>query len=123
MVVGEGQAYTNAQWLSRHLRSLGYDFFHIDSSYAYSLGEYTSPNAAMFPRGMRRLGGDIAALGLKLAVWVAPFEVGVHSRIFQHHKDWLVRNARGQPIEFPAIEEVQARSCILDTRQPGAQAY
>ena len=123
MSVNEGQAYTNAQWLAQHLKTFGYDFFEIDSPYTYSLGEYPHPNARMYPHGMRKLGTDVSLLGLNFGVWVAPFEVGEHSWVYKHHKDWLVRDARGQPIEFPAIQEVSERFCVLDVTHPGAQEY
>jgi hypothetical protein len=123
MTVNQGQAYTNAQWLAQHLKPLGYDFFQIDSPYAYTLGEATAVNAAMYPHGMWTLARDISSLGLKLGLWVAPFEVGERSWVAHHHRDWLVRNASGQPIEFPVIQEVQERFFVLDVTHPGAQRY
>ena len=31
-------------------------------------------------------------------IWTAPFEVSERSWIYQNHPDWLVHNAKGQPI-------------------------
>lgn len=120
--VNEGQAATNAQWLSEHLKQLGYDFFQIDSPYLYSFGEYTHPNARMYPHGMRNLAAEVSQLGLKFGIWVSPFEVGERSWVFKQHQDWLLRNSRGQPIVGPEVE-LKERFGILDTTHPGAQAY
>ncbi|MGO9086769.1 MAG: glycoside hydrolase family 36 protein [Candidatus Sulfotelmatobacter sp.] len=120
--VNEGQAATNAQWLAQHLKRLGYDFFQIDSPYLYSFGEYTHPNARMYPHGMRELGAEVSELGLKFGIWVSPFEVGERSWVFKHHQDWLLQNSRGQPIVGPPVE-LNERFSILDTTHPGAQAH
>jgi len=124
MTLDEGSVYTNAQWMAQHLRPLGYDFLHVDAGYQYSVSEFTTTNAAQFPHGMRQLAADISRLGLKLALWVAPLEVGERSWVSQNHKDWLVRNARGKPIKFPAgFDPDKEPFFVLDATNPGAQEY
>ena len=56
-------ALSNAQWLSEHLKDLGFDFFHFDAGYAYADGEYTTANAILFPDGMQELGHKVCQLG------------------------------------------------------------
>lgn len=123
--ITEGNLYTNAQWLAQHLKALGYDCFHVDSGYAYAPGEYTTLNAARFPHGMRRLAHDIRGLGLRLFLWTAPFYVGEHSWVYEHHKEWLVRNVRGLPTRI--IGKVRGQEgqdiYVLDATHPGAQEY
>jgi hypothetical protein len=46
--LNEGAALTNAQWEAEHLKSLGYNIFHIDEGYQYARGEYITPNATCF---------------------------------------------------------------------------
>lgn len=121
--VNEGQAYTNIEWLAQHLKQLGYDFIQIDSPYTYSLGEYTHANTGMYPHGLRALGSKVSSRGLNFGIWVAPFQVGEQSWVFKHHKEWLVRNARGLPIKLPGVTEVQEPFSILDPTHPGAQEY
>jgi hypothetical protein len=122
--ITQGAALTNAQWLAEHLKTLGYDFFHFDLGYGYSRGEYATPNASQFPRGMQDLTRIICRLGLKVGVWTAPFEVGDRSWIYQHHQDWLVHNAHGDPISIGDAEEVAGeRLFVLDVTHPGAQEY
>ena len=122
--ITEGTALTNAQWLAEHLKPLGYDYFHFDLGYGYSRSEYATPNASQFPRGMGDLTHRIARLGLKVGVWTAPFEVGERSWIYEHHKDWLVHNAHGDPISIGDAEEVKGeRLFVLDVTHPDAQEY
>ena len=122
--ITEGTALTNAQWLAEHLKPLGYDYFHFDLGYAYSRSEYATPNASQFPRGMLDLTHNIGRLGLKVGVWTAPFEVGERAWIYEHHKDWLVHNAKGDPISIGEAEEVPGeRLFVIDVTHPDAQEY
>jgi alpha-galactosidase len=122
--ITQGAALTNAQWLTEHLEELGYDYFHFDLGYAYARSEYATPNASQFPGGMRDLTHRICRLGLKVGVWTAPFEVGERALIYEHHKDWLVHNAHGDPISIGKAEEVEGeRLFVLDVTHPDAQEY
>jgi alpha-galactosidase len=116
---------TNAQWMAESLTKYGYNYFHIDSGYEYAPGEYETPNAARFPRGVRPVAQDIARLGFKVALWTAPFYVGTDSRTWELHKDWLVHNAQGAPIRIMRKARAQEGQDIyvLDTTHPGAQEY
>jgi hypothetical protein len=122
--ITEGAALTNAQWLADNLKDLGYDYFHFDMGYGYARGEYTTPNASQFPRGMWDLTHRICRLGLKVGIWTAPFEVAERAWIYEHHKDWLLHNAHGDPISIGKAEEVEGeRLFVLDVTQPDAQEY
>jgi hypothetical protein len=122
--ITQGAALTNAEWLAENLKMLGYDYFHFDLGYAYSRSEYTTPNASQFPNGMWDLTHRICRLGLKVGVWTAPFEVGERAWIYEHHKDWLLHNAHGDPISIGNAEEVEGeRLFVLDVTHPDAQEY
>ncbi len=122
--ITEGNTWTNAQWLAEHLKHLGFDYFHLDLGYAYARGEYTTPNAAQFPNGLEPLTRKIARLGLKMGFWTAPFEVSGRSWVYEHHKDWLVHNAQGEPIQIGVGTEAGRETLfVLDTTNPGAQQY
>jgi len=124
----EGTALTNATWLAQNLKDLGYDFFHIDEGYQYARGEYTTPDANLFPNGMRALERKITRLGLTPGIWTAPFEVSERSWVYENHKDWLVHNAAGQPIHAGSVIHRQNQApldplYVLDSTNPGAQGY
>jgi hypothetical protein len=118
-----GAALTNAAWEAQHLKAYGYDLFHIDEGYQYARGDYISPNATLFPDGMARLEYAIRGLGLTPGIWTAPFEVSERSWVYRRHPDWLVKNARGQPIHAGSVVDGKDQLYILDTTNPGAQAY
>jgi alpha-galactosidase len=124
MKITEGNTLTNALWLSEHLKSLGYNYFHFDFGYGYARVEYATPNAAKFPHGMRPLTQRINQLGLNVGIWTAPFEVGERSSVYEQHKDWLVHNAKGEPIQITRDEEIPSeRVFVLDATNPGAQEF
>ena len=123
--LNQGTALTNAEWLSQNLLDLGYNFFHIDEGYQYARGEYTTPDAGLFPGGMKLLESKVRALGLSPGIWTAPFEVSDRSWVYENHKDWLVHNAAGNPIHagYVIAEEKLDPLYILDCTHPGAQEY
>jgi alpha-galactosidase len=121
--LNEGTALTNAQWLSEHLKSLGYTFFHMDEGYQYARGEYATPNSALFPHGVASLEHQIIKEGLTPGIWTAPFEVSERSWIYTHHPDWLVHNGHGDPIHLGFVTDNVDQLYALDTTNPGAQAY
>jgi alpha-galactosidase len=122
--INEGETLANADWLSQHLNSLGYNFFQIDEGYQYARGEYVTANATQFPDGMRFVAHHILRDGLTVGLWTAPFEVSSRAWVYEHHKEWLVHNAEGQPIP---LEDVWRQGVdtlyALDTTHPGAQEY
>jgi hypothetical protein len=120
--LNEGAALTNAQWLAQNLKPLGYRFFHIDEGYQYSRGDYTTPDAALFPHGINALEKQVTALGLTPGIWTAPFEVGERSSVYQDHPDWLVHNAKGKPIPIGKIDNKEPLY-VLDVTHPEAQRY
>ncbi|HUX10501.1 MAG TPA: PKD domain-containing protein [Terriglobia bacterium] len=121
--MNEGEVLTNAKWLAAHLKSLGFNFCHLDEGYDYARGEYLTTNATQFPDGMRKVGYKITNLGLKLAVWTAPFEVSQRAWVYEHHKDWLVHDAQGRPIRIAYVHQHADPLYALDTTNPGAQQY
>src|SRR5438046_3139747 len=98
--LNEGSALTNAHWLAQHLKSMGYRFFHIDEGYQYARGEYATPCSARFPSEMAAMEQKIRSEGLIPGVWTAPFEVADRSWVYENHRDWLVRSAKGEPIRI-----------------------
>ena len=122
--INQGGTLANADWQAEHLKSLGYKFFQIDEGYQYARGEYTTTNATQFPDGLRFVGHRIVGDGLTFGVWTAPFEVSRRAWIYENHKDWLVHNAKGQPIPIGDVWNQKTDALYaLDTTHPGAQEY
>jgi alpha-galactosidase len=121
--LNSGTALTNAEWEAQNLKSLGYDFFHIDEGYQYARGEYSTPNATLFPHGLARMEQKVTNLGLVPGIWTAPFEVSERSWVYQNHPDWLVHNAKGEPIHIGWVTDHNDRLFVLDCTNPGAQEY
>jgi alpha-galactosidase len=122
--INQGETLANADWQAEHLKSIGYKFFQIDEGYQYARGEYTTANARQFPGGMRFVGHHITGEGLTLGVWTAPFEVSGRAWIYEHHKEWLVHNAKGQPIPIGNVWNQKTDVLYaLDTTRPEAQEY
>ena len=122
--INEGETLTNGDWQAEHLKSLGYKYFQVDEGYQYARGEYTTPNATQFPDGMRFVGHHLTGEGLTFGVWTAPFEVTTRAWVYEHHKDWLVHNANGDPIPIGDVWNQKTDVLYaLDTTHPGAQEY
>lgn len=121
--LNEGAALTNARWEAEHLKSLGYNIFHIDEGYQFARGEYITPNATLFPQGLAPLEYKVRGLGLTPAIWTAPFEISERSWVYQNHPDWLVKNAKGEPIHAGTVVDNKDQLFVLDTTNPEAQEY
>jgi alpha-galactosidase len=121
--LNEGAALTNAAWEAQHLKSFGYDVFHIDEGYQYARGEYTTPDEVLFPHGLLPLEDKARGLGLTPGIWTAPFEASERSYVYQQHPDWLVKNAEGKPIHAGFVVDGKDPLYILDTTNPAAQDY
>ena len=121
--LNEGAALTNAQWEAEHLKSFGYDVFHIDEGYQFARGEYSTPDAHLFPNGVGSLESKVRGMGLTPGIWTAPFEVSERSSVFVKHRDWLVKNGQGQPIHAGDVVDGKDPLYILDVTNPAAQKY
>lgn len=122
--INEGETLANADWQAEHLKPLGYKYFQIDEGYQYARGEYATANATQFPDGLRFVGHRITADGLTFGIWTGPFEVTSRAWVYEHHKDWLVHNAKGEPIRNRLVWNQKTDVLYtLDTTNPGAQEY
>ena len=122
--INEGEVLSNGDWQAEHLKSLGYKYFQIDEGYQYARGEFATPNATQFPDGLRFVGHHLTGEGLTFGVWTAPFEVTSRAWVYEHHKDWLVHNAKGDPIPLGEVWDQKTDVLYaLDTTHPGAQQY
>ncbi len=119
----QGTALTNVEWLSQNLKDLGYNYFQIDEGYQYARGEYSTPDAHLFPRGMEYIGDRVRHHGVTFGIWTAPFEVSNRSWVFLNHKDWLLHNSAGELIHIGYVTDHHDPLYVLDTTNPGSQDY
>jgi alpha-galactosidase len=122
--INEGETLANADWQAEHLKALGYKYFQVDEGYQYARGEFTTANATQFPNGMRVVGRRVTGDGLTFGIWTAPFEVTSRAWVYENHKEWLVHNAKGEPISLGNVWGQKTDTLyVLDTTHPGAQEY
>jgi len=122
--INEGETLANADWQAAHLKALGYNFFQVDEGYQYARGEYETANATQYPDGMRFVGHRVVGDGLLFGVWTAPFQVTSRAWVYENHKDWLVHDAKGQPIHTELLWRQKSDVIYaLDTTNPAAQEY
>lgn len=121
--LNQGEAITTAEYLAENLKQFGYNYYQIDEGYQYARGEYTTPDANLFSRGLGYVGDEIRRRGLTFGVWTAPFEVSERAWVFQNHPDWLLHNSAGQLIHIGHVTDHNDRLYVLDTTNPGAQGY
>ena len=121
--LNQGTAITNANWLAENLKNSGYKYFQIDEGYQYARGEYTTPDANLFPSGLGYVADEVRGNGLTFGVWTSPFQVSERAWVYQNHKDWLLHNAAGQLIHTGEVTEHKDPLYVLDTTNPGAQEY
>jgi alpha-galactosidase len=122
--INQGEVLANGDWQAEHLKSFGYKYFQIDEGYQYARGEFATPNATQFPDGMRFVGHHLTGEGLTFGLWTAPFEVTTRAWVYEHHKDWLVHDAKGEPIPIGEVWDQKSDVLYaLDTTHPDAQEY
>ena len=122
--INEGETLANADWQAANLKAHGYNFFQVDEGYQYARGEYLGANSTQFPHGMRSTGYHVTKDGLTLGVWTSPFQVSSRSWVYENHKDWLVHNAKGEPIHTEHLWHQNSDLLyVLDATNPGAQDY
>jgi len=113
--LNEGTALTNARWLAQHLKSLGYQFFHIDEGYQYARASTLRRTPSLFrmvwPLWNERSGeGLIPGLCGHAIPGCGPV-LGLRD-----HRDWLVHNAKGEG-RSPHWAS-RAKSIICDRYEP-----
>lgn len=95
------------------------DTILIEDSYCVH-GDWLDPNDK-WPKGMEPPARDIFQRRYRAGIWLAPFMVHEKSKVFNRHKNWLIRDLEGNPIvekEFP-----DGKHYALDGSHPGVQRY
>lgn len=96
------------------------DVFQIDDGYQTAVGDWLSVDRTKFPSGMKNTADIIKSKGMLAGIWLAPFSCEKSSDIFKNHKDWLIKNADGEPVKAGSN---WSGFYALDIYNPDARAY
>ncbi len=71
--------------------------FQIDDGYQSEIGDWLTLSKA-FPNGMAKISAQVASHGLTPGIWLAPFVCSKSSKLFTNHKDWILKDKKGNPL-------------------------
>ena len=96
------------------------DLLQIDDGFETYPGDWYDFDPG-FPRGLEPLVKKINTAGLTPGLWLAPFIVHPKARLVKEHPDWLLRNAKGKPVNAGFVWN--AFNYALDLTNPDALEY
>lgn len=94
------------------------DLFQVDDGWERYVGDWSEPDSAKFPGGMKSVADKIHNSGFLAGLWLAPFVCETDSDLFRNHPDWLLK-PNGKPwkcggnwsgfyaldIDLPAVQD------------------
>lgn len=72
------------------------NIYQIDDGYERTVGDWLVQKPE-FPSGMKYLADKIHEKGFKAGLWLAPFNCTPKSKVYQEHKDWVIK-MDGKPV-------------------------
>jgi len=81
-------------------REIPIGLFQIDDGWQAAIGDWLTSNPK-FPLGMAHVAKEVKALpgSVKPGLWLAPFICERKSKLWQEHRDWVLRDGRGKPVK------------------------
>ncbi len=73
-----------------------FELFQIDDGYETYVGDWLEVDPKKFPNGLKPIVDKIHSRGYKAGIWLAPFVAEEKSRLFQEHKDWIMKDEKGE---------------------------
>jgi len=122
--VTEERILANARIAARRLRPLGLRIIEVDLGWErdYLPGAFEEND--QFPHGLKWLSEQLAASGLELGCWKAPYTISEFDPVAKEHPEWLVCDADGQPAPYWTwFWQPHGKVFILDLTHPGAQEW
>jgi len=99
------------------------DIFQIDDGYQKAVGDWLSPNTN-FPKGMKYIADEIKKAGYKAGLWLAPFICDSRSDILKYHRDWILKDKKGDLVPAGCnIEHWGGPFYVLDFYNPEVLDY
>jgi alpha-galactosidase len=122
--INERTILDHASYIAKRVLPLKYIL--IDDGWT-TWGDWTTTDTKKFPRGMKYVAKQITSYGLQPALWIAPFLVESHAKIFYKHPSWFIRTKRGSLVEgtkFSIFDSfLPRRRWILDMSNSQVQAH
>ncbi|UCH34329.1 MAG: alpha-galactosidase [Armatimonadota bacterium] len=103
----------NARFVAKYLKPYSMRWFAIDDGYQRMLGDWEANER--WPGGMKAFADQVHALGLKVAIWIAPFVAHVDSPVMKERPEWALPTL--------GLIEVPSEWQVLDTSRPDVQRY
>lgn len=76
-----------------------FEVFQIDDGYQTAVGDWLSIDREKFPSGLKGIVQKAKKNNLVPGLWLAPFVCETTSRIFKSHKDWILKDEKGQMVK------------------------
>ncbi len=118
--VSAGDVRRNLAALSAMRPGLPLDLVQIDDGFEACPGDWLD-FAPSFPDGLAPLVREIRAADFIPGLWLAPFILQRHSRLYREHPDWLLRGQLNRPVNAGFIWNTFTTA--LDLSHPGALDY
>ena len=98
------------------------DIIQIDDGYQQKVGDWLKISED-FPNGMGKVARKIHDKGFKAGLWLAPFVCEKESDLFKNKKNWLLKDAKGQPLRVGYMPLWSGWFYALDFYHPKVQEY
>lgn len=125
MGIDEEKILAQAKWLKDN-KLEEFNYILIDGGWESHWGDWMQVNKDKFPYGLESIAAKIKDMGLKPAIWIAPFLVSPNSEVCRKHPDWLVRK-NGKFVEgikfSPLDKYFPYKRYIIDVRNKEAVDY
>lgn len=113
----------NLTYIKHNISQLKY--IQLDDGYQPHMGDWLETSNT-FGTSIKTTLKEIKRSGFEPAIWVAPFICDSNSRIFKEHKDWLVKDSSGQPLQSSKVTFGGWRLApwfVLDGTNPAVQKH
>lgn len=113
----------NLNYIKQNVSQLKY--IQLDDGYQPHMGDWLETNNT-FGTSIKTTLKEIARSGFEPAIWVAPFICDSNSKIFKEHKDWLIKDSSGQPLQSNKVTFGGWRLApwfVLDGTNPAVQQH
>lgn len=110
----------NLHAVSRLKDRLPLNLVQIDDGFESEVGDWFTFRET-FPDGVAPLAKEIKAAGLTPGLWLAPFIVHPKAALMKEHPEYLLRTAKGKPVNAGFIWNTFTTA--LDLTHPGAKDY